>query len=403
MLAFLFDFCTKYKLQINRGEMMMVSRVDDRAFGGTVAPGFEAVRSAFEANFDPVLPCPEVGAAFTVFHRGELVVDLWGGFTDKRCQTPWTRDTLVNTYSTSKGIASACTTLLESRGQLEYGKPVAYYWPEFATGSKGGLAVDTLLSHRAGLSGLRTPLELTDLFDHEKMASLLAAAEPLWTPGSMAGYHALTWGPLVAELVKRITGQTIGQFLAREIAQPLDAAYFFGLTPEQPIADIIAPPGEAHQSQAELSEILKLTLMNPIIEPTVANRADFRAAELPALGGAGSANGIARIYAALLGSDLFPADAFKRAARVRFDGIDMNTGAPARWGAGFFGNTVRRWYGPHMAAAGHSGWGGSMGYADPVDQLAVGYVVNQMDTQLNGDPRGLRLVAALYQCLHPQR
>lgn len=381
----------------------MASQISAYAFGGTVAAGFEPVRAAFEANFDPGLPCAEVGAAFSLFHRSQLVVDLWGGHTDHSRTTPWSRDTVVNTYSASKGIAAACTTLLEARGLLDYGKPVAYYWPEFAAGNKGGLAVDTLLSHRAGLSGLRTQLALTDLFDHEKMASLLAAAEPLWTPGTKAGYHALTWGPLVDELVRRITGQRISQFFAREIADPLAAEFYFGLSPQQTIADIIPPAGEAHQSQADLSEILKLTLMNPIIEPATANRADFRAAELPALGGAGSANGIARIYAALLGSDLFPAGAFKRAARARFDGIDMNTGAPARWGAGFFGNTTRRWYGPHMAAAGHSGWGGSMGYADPVEHVALGYVVNQMDTQLNGDPRGLRLVAAVYQCLHPHR
>jgi CubicO group peptidase (beta-lactamase class C family) len=366
---------------------------------GAVMPGFEHVRDVFAANFDPALPCPDVGAAFCVIRDGETVVDLWGGFSAKDQSSPWQRDTLVNTYSTSKGISASCTTLLEARGVLHYDTPVAHYWPAFGQNGKADITLGQLLSHQAGLSGLRETLTVEDLFDQEKMATLLAHAEPLWAPGSTAGYHALTWGHLVAQIVRLTTGMSIGRFLQQEIAVPLEAQFFLGLQPSQPVANMIAPPGTAHQTQAELSEIVRLTLLNPPVDPLIANRTDFRAAELPALGGAGSAHGIATIYNALLGGPLFPAGAFERACHVRFAGVDINLGVPVRWGAGFYGNNVRRWYGPNDSAFGHSGWGGSIGYADPDQRLAIGFVVNQMDADLNGDPRAVRLVDAVQRCL----
>jgi CubicO group peptidase (beta-lactamase class C family) len=376
---------------------------------GEVAPAFERVADAFAGNFRDDTSCPEVGAALSVVHEGAVVVDVWAGHADAAKQRPWRRDTMVNTYSTTKGIGAICIAVLEARGLIDYRKPVAHYWPEFAAAGKGDITVGMLLSHQAGLSGVHTRLTIEDLFDWERITRLLAAAEPLWPPGSQAGYHAITWGFLAGELVRRVTGGTrLRDFLQSEIAAPLDADYHIGtpqaLTPK--IAEMIPPRGEPHQTQAQMSEIVELTLLNPLIEAGVANRLDFQLAELPALNGTGTARGIAALYApfahggAYRNVRLLDAAAVERARAPQFSGIDINLGTEVRWGAaGFFGNNPLHWYGPHVTTFGHSGWGGSMGYADPEASLSVGYVLNQMDANLNGDPRGMRIVAALYESL----
>lgn len=371
---------------------------------GYVAPGFEGVRDAFEANFNPALATPETGATVAAFHRGKLVVDLYGGFVDKARKRAWARDTIVNVYSTTKGVAAACTTLLEGRGQIEYKAPIARYWPEFAANGKDKISVETMLSHQAGLSGVRTKLTLEDLFDHDKVARILAAAEPLWPPGTQAGYHAITWGFLVNELIRRVDGRTIGRFLREEWGDPLQSDVFIGLpeSEDRRVAEMIAPLGEPTQSLAEPSELLKLTLLNPMIEPEVPNRRDWRAAELPSMNATANALGLARLFAPFASDGMFenrrllPVGTVARAARHRWDGVDVNIGIRVRWGAGFYGNNDFRWYGPNDGAFGHSGWGGSCAFADPVNELAVAYAPNQMDANLHGDPRSIRLVDAIY-------
>jgi len=376
---------------------------------GYTAPGFERVYDAFARNFDEDTECPEVGAAFSVIHEGQCVVDLYGGYADAAKTRPWTADTIVNTFSTTKGVGAICISVLEDRGLIDYAAPVAHYWPEFAAAGKGHITVAMALSHQGGLSGLRTPLTIDDLFDWDRITGLIAAAAPLWEPGSVAGYHAITWGFLAGELVRRVTGgMTLRAFLQEEVAGPLDAQFHVG-TPEAlfpSVAEMIAPRGEPVQSLAEMTEILELTLGNPLIEAEVANRRDFQVAELAALNGTGNARAIARLYAPFAlggnysGRAVLSADAIRRAVAPQFVGIDMNLGTDIRWGAaGFFGNNPRQWYGPNAAAFGHSGWGGSMGYADPEARVSVGYVLNQMDANLHGDPRSMRLVAALYQSL----
>lgn len=376
---------------------------------GYVASGFERVQQAFEKNFEVGTECPEVGAAVCMTHHGEVVVDLYGGFADAAKSQPWQQDTIVNTFSTTKGIAASCIAILESQGLLDYARPVSHYWPEFAACGKQDITVAMLLSHQAGLSGLRTPLTIDDLFDWERIIHLLESAEPLWTPGTISGYHAITWGFLSGELIRRVTGGVhLRDFLQQEVAGPLAANYHIGV-PENltgSIAEMIAPLGEPVQTLAEMTEILTLTLGNPLIEAEVANRLDFQTAELAALNGTGSAAGIAAIYAVLanegqyLGNRLMNQAAIDRAMEPQFIGIDMNLGTDVRWGAaGYFGNNPKQWYGPNGGAFGHSGWGGSMGYADPKASVSVGYVLNQMDANLNGDPRGIRLVDALYKSL----
>ncbi|MBX3705299.1 MAG: beta-lactamase family protein [Pseudomonadales bacterium] len=376
---------------------------------GYTAPGFERVRKAFARNFDEDTECPEVGAAFSVVHEGQCVVDLYGGWADAARSRPWTPDTIVNTFSTTKGIGAICISVLEDRGAIDYDTPVAHYWPAFAAEGKRDVTVATALSHQAGLSGLRTALTIEDLFDWDRITALIAAASPLWEPGSNAGYHAITWGFLAGELVRRVAGgMTLNEFLQQELARPLDAQYHIGVPDARlpDVAEMIAPRGEPVQTLAEMTEILRLTLGNPIIEAGVANRRDFQSAELAALNGTGNARAIARLYAPFAlegryaGRSVLSAGAISRAVTPRFVGIDMNLGTDVRWGAaGFFGNNPRRWYGPNPVAFGHSGWGGSMGYADPQARLSVGYVLNQMDANLHGDPRSMRLVDALYRSL----
>jgi CubicO group peptidase (beta-lactamase class C family) len=199
---------------------------------GQVARGFERVREAFERNFATDNDCPETGAAFAAIHRGDVIVDLWGGFADAAQTRPWQRDTMVNTYSTTKGVAAICMAVLEGRGLIDYEERVSHYWPEFAAAGKGDITVGMMLSHRGGLSGVRERLTVDDLLDWEKVTRLLAAAEPLWTPGSVAGYHAITWGFLAGELARRVLGGTsLREFLQNDVAQPLAASYHIG-TPE---------------------------------------------------------------------------------------------------------------------------------------------------------------------------
>jgi CubicO group peptidase (beta-lactamase class C family) len=265
-----------------------------------------------------------------------------------------------------------------------------------------------VLSHRAGLSGVRAPLTPADIYDWPKMTTVLAEAEPLWEPGSTAGYHAITWGFLVGELVRRVTGHSIGQFLSKEIAGPLRADFAIGIDDNlaNPIADLIPPKGPPAQTLAEPSEILRLTLGNPTIEAHRANDRDWRKAEIPAANGHGNAEGLARIYGALANGGrlddftLMTSATIRRATREVFRGVDMNLGTETRWSlGGFYLNNIARWYGPNDESFGHSGWGGSSGYADPKAKLGVGYVANQMDTNLQGDPRSTRLIAAIYDCL----
>ncbi|HEY3887738.1 MAG TPA: serine hydrolase domain-containing protein [Caulobacteraceae bacterium] len=374
---------------------------------GSARAGFEPVEEAFRVNFAEDSPLPDIGASFAVIQGDSVVVDLWAGHADLAKTRPWRRDTLANVYSSTKGVAAACTTLLHSRGRLDYDKPVAHYWPEFAQAGKGEITVGLLLSHQAGLSGLRAPCSIEDLYDWDLMAERLAAEAPLWAPGSVAGYHAITWGFLIGELVRRIDGRSIGAYLRDELCAPLEADVFIGVPADQDarVAEIVKPRVEPVQSLAAMTDILKLTLGNPVIEAEVPNNRAWRAAEIPAANGNANAMGLAKIFAPLAnkgsfrGTEYFSPAALARATAQRFVGIDINLGVEIRWSSGFFGNNPQRWYGPNDAAFGHSGWGGSMAFADPDVGLSMAFAMNQMDANLHGDPRTIRLVDAVYACV----
>jgi len=393
---------------------------------GAVKPGFERVAEAFEENFSNDI---DVGAGFCVYQGDHTLVDLWGGYTDRNCSEAWKEDTLVNVYSTTKGLASLVVAMAVEAGYLDYDAPVSAYWPKLKAG-RAGLTVGQLLSHQGGLCGVETPLQVADLYNWDLMISLLEEQEPLWKPGSVAGYHAITWGYLAGELVNRTLGKqvasatgldqklTLGQIFADKVALPLNAEVYIGLPEEKMsrVADMISPkqarqvPGMKVDNLAtmEPSHWYKLSLMNPLIGPyrDVSTTA-WRCAEIPAANGHATAKGIARVYAGLAsggkfrGERIIGLDAIVSATKEEVGTVkDAVLQRPVRRGRGFILNTDSA-YGPNSSAFGHSGAGGSLGFSDPVNNIGFGYVMNQMQGETSSDEvtRAGRLVHALYSCL----
>lgn len=373
---------------------------------GNVASRFEPVREVFERNFTEDV---EVGASFCVLHHGEPVVDLWGGYLNRDCTRPWQEDSLVNLYSTTKGLASVAIAWAMEHTDLDYEAPVRRFWPELLA-ARDGLTVGQLLSHQAGLCGVDVPVTVEDLYDWEKMTGLLAAQTPHWPPGSAAGYHAIVWGYLGGELVRRIAGRTLGELFRDEIASPLDAECHIGL-PEhlhETVADMIGPnhariqPDLAALMALEMPPLYSVALQNPSIHPyRDASSTRWRNAEIAAANGHGNARGIARIYGSLATGDERVISNKVLAAMLQEEvggADDLVLGRPLRRGRGVILNTAGE-YGPNSASFGHSGAGGSIGFADPVAGLGIGFAMNQMQMNLNDDTRAGRLVRAVYACL----
>ncbi|MGG2459461.1 serine hydrolase domain-containing protein [Streptomyces sp. RGM 3693] len=387
---------------------------------GHCAPGFEGVRSAFERNFREHR---EIGAAVAVTLDGELVVDLWGGRAEATGSRAWERDTLVNVYSTTKGMTALCAHLLVDRGELDLDAPVAHYWPEFAQAGKEAIPVRWLLSHRAGMLAPREPLAEGRAYDWEYVRDALAATPPWWEPGTAQGYHAITFGYLVGEVVRRITGQSLGAFLRSEITGPLDAAVFVGTPVEEHprCADMVGQlsPGQLGERFRDLPKPpvrgiadhprAGVTLALTYIPTGDVNSAAYRTAEIPSGNAHASAHGLAAVYAALAGGRLVgPAtlEAMRR-SQSRPDEPDLTLGALTpegtaaayRWGLGYMLND-RGQAGPNQRAFGHGGAGGSYAFADPENGLAYAYVMNRFGGGTSGeDPRSRALVAAVYTAL----
>jgi CubicO group peptidase (beta-lactamase class C family) len=263
---------------------------------GNCAPEYLKLRAAFEANFSER---GDVGASLAVVVDGELVVDLWGGVRNIHTEAAWEADTLVNVWSTTKGLTAACFAMLVSRGQLSYDTPVSEHWPEFARHGKQDVSVAMLLSHQAGLCGFRTPTTLEQLYDATTAAEHLAAMEPLWIPGEAHGYHALTMGYLANELFRRVDGRSIRQFVADELHLKHGLELYIGLPPEeaQRAAAIVAEPGFASaQPELELTKVQQAAMANPILSPTLPNTDGWRSAEIPSANGFATARALATLY-----------------------------------------------------------------------------------------------------------
>jgi|TARA_Y100000310_G_scaffold302039_2_gene339031 CubicO group peptidase (beta-lactamase class C family) len=377
---------------------------------GKVAKGFEKVKEAFAANWQGI----EVGASYSVVYQGEQVVDLWGGHQNREGSKDWQRDTLVNVYSTTKGMASLAMAILAEEGKLDYEALVVDYWPEFGAEGKHQVTVAQLLSHQAGVCGVSEKITVEDLYDWDKMVHLLAAQKPHWEPGTAAGYHAITWGYLAGELIRRITGQTLGQYFHNKVAAPLEADFYIGLPDSEMdrVADMIGPnharirPPRGDGPPPKMPQLYPVTLLNPSIRPYGdASSYAWRKAEIAAANGQANARGIARIYGALAnggeidGVKIISREAIEIAVQQEVgDQKDLVIGMPMRRARGFILNSAGG-YGPSNRAFGHSGAGGSTGFADPDANIGIGYAMNQMESNPAAVPRSNLLLDATYACL----
>ncbi|MFW9988377.1 MAG: serine hydrolase domain-containing protein [Candidatus Odinarchaeota archaeon] len=367
---------------------------------------FKAVKDAFKQNFKEDL---EVGASFAATLNGKFIIDIWAGYSDAARTKSWEKNTIVNVYSTTKIMTIICTLMLVVRGQLDLDAPVATYWPEFAQAEKDKLPVRYLLSHTSGLSGFDTPVNVKTLYDWEKVVNLLATQKPWWKPGTKSGYHMVTFGYLLGELVRRITGKTIGTFFREEVAGPLNADFHIGLPEEHDsrVGELIPPPSidSSQFGQLDPNSVAIRTFMSSPIPPGVVKTRAWRGAEIPAANGHGNARSVARIAAAIAcggeldGVRILSLDTIKKALEEQSYGIDLVVQLPVRFGLGFGLQQKERPKGPNKNVLYWGGAGGSVCRMDLDAKVSIAYVMNKMTNTIAGDPRSERIIDALYNAL----
>jgi CubicO group peptidase (beta-lactamase class C family) len=377
---------------------------------GHCEPRFAGVRDAFRANFERH---GEVGAACCVYQRGVPVVDLWGGLADPVTREPWRRDTAAIVFSTTKGVTALCAAMLAERGVLDVDAPIARAWPEFAARGKEAIPARWVLSHRAGLAVVEGDLTLEEVLAWEPVVTAIARQAPVWEPGTAHGYHVRSYGWILGELVRRITGKTIGRFLAEEVSGPLGLELWIGLPEDldHRAARIVPPPPADAEAQALLDRfagpdtLLGRAMSGPsnlFHYDEMWNRRALRAAEMPSSNAVATARGIARLYAAAIdsvdGVRLLRRESIERLRRVESEGPDKILLLPTRFGLGAM---LPPALSPRAAAGcfGHPGAGGSLGLADPEAGIAFGYVMNQMKLGVTGDERSASLLEAVYASL----
>jgi CubicO group peptidase (beta-lactamase class C family) len=375
--------------------------MSDVTVHGTVRAGFEPVRDAFAANFAKGL---ELGAAFAAYQDNELIVDLWGGYAERTCDRPWTRDTIVPVMSTTKPIAALVAARLVDQGRLDYEQPLSAVWPEFAAYGKERVTLGEALSHQAGVPGFVDPIDPQLWLDSQGIAAALAGLAPLWPPGAVSGYHPISYGVLVGEPARRAdpAGRSLGRQLAEDICGPAQIDFHIGLDEvnHDRVADMRRP-----QAMADLGGVTPIkhaAFLARWSSPARTSPA-WRRSELPAANGHGSARAVAALYGVfahegeLFGRTLMNRDVFQAATRLRRAGHDLVLPFDLAWAAGVLRNSLGL-YGPNPRSFGHSGWGGSMGLADPDRRLSAAYVMNRQSNMLMGDPRPGALIHALYDC-----
>jgi CubicO group peptidase (beta-lactamase class C family) len=382
---------------------------------------FAPIRDIFEASF---ASGEELGAGIAFCLDGELVVELWGGHRDQEKTQPWQRDTLVNTYSTTKGMTALCAHQLIERGELDLDAPVAKYWPEFAQAGKGDIPVRWLLCHKAGLPAVRKTLPMEALYDWDTMAAALAEQEPWWEPGTRHGYHALTFGHLVGELIRRVSGISVGTFFYENVSGPLGADFHIGLPAAEDarVADLygtLAPPasetggmkipgplGDFLRDMTDPTTMAGAAFNNPPGRADRVNTREWRAAEIPAANGHGTAASLATIYGTLArggeldGARILREESIDLARSEQAFGPDAVLGGlPMRFGLGFMLRQDFMPISPNAGAFGHPGAGGSIGMADPEAKVGFGYVMNKMKLGLVGGPGAFAVLNKFYELL----
>ena len=397
-----------------------MAQVSQHTVQGTCESDFEGVRREFERNF---AERGEAGGSVALYHQGRKVVDLWGGAaTDGR---PWAEDTVSLVWSSTKGATALCAHILIDRGELDLDRPVAAYWPEFAQNGKESITVRLLLNHQAGLAAIREPLPPGAFYDWERMTSALAAETPWWEPGTRTGYHAYTFGWLVGEVVRRVSGKSVGTFFKDEVAKPLGLDFWIGLPEEveSRVAPVIPAPPPAPGEP--VSPLLVMAMTQPEsmqaklflntggygLVPGEVDSRSAHAAEIPAAGGITNARGLATMYAALSKSSrhrLVGEDSIARMGSVSSaTAVDIVGLVPMRFGLGYVklidNRKVSQVPGDSIilseAAFGHSGFGGSVGFVDPKADIAFGYTMTKMGAGTGINERGQGLVDATYRSL----
>ena len=368
---------------------------------GTFDERFAPVADVLSANLDRGA---DVGASVCVVHDGQTVVDIWGGTIDD-AGTPWAEDTIINVWSTTKTMTFLTALLLADRGELDFHARVAKYWPEFAANGKGSIEVRHLMSHTAGLAGWVEPLEEADLYDWEKATSLLAAQAPLWEPGTKSGYHALTQGYLVGEVIRRVTGgTTVGQLFAKEIAGPIGADFHIGTGPEHDhrVALVIPPDQTFGEQIGDLEPALAAAMSHPPTDARWSWSEAWRRAEIPAAGGHGNARSVARVQSVLShggevdGIRLLSPAGCEVVFERQISGEDLILPLPVTFGMGYGISSPEMPIGPNTRTCFWGGWGGSIVVNDLDNRLTVAYVMNKMGQGTTGDDRGIGIVFATY-------
>ena len=366
---------------------------------------FEGVREELRANLDR----DELGASIAIDVEGTTVVDVWGGWRDEAHTLAWDRDTIVNVWSTTKTVTSLAVLMLAARGQLDVYAPVARYWPEFAAAGKERVEVRHLLSHTSGVSGLDQPAQIEDLYNWERSTSRMASQTPWWEPGTASGYHALNFGHLLGEVVRRITGKSLKQFVAEEIAGPLGADFQIGATPADTgrIAPVVAPPPLPFDlaNLDPLSPVVR-TFTGPPVDANYANTTAWRAADIGAANGHGNARSVARVLSTVsLGgrigtTELLSADTISLIFEQQADGVDLVLGVPLRFGIGYGLPKLETVpYIPEGRVCFWGGWGGSVIIMDLDRRVTIAYMMNRMSAGIIGSPRAESYVRAAYAAM----
>ena len=370
---------------------------------GLCPPRFDPVRDQLQRNLDAGL---ELGVRFTLALEGEVVVDLYAGHADRAATRPFGPDTLTAVFSVTKAIAALMLARAVDRGRLDYDKPVADGWPEFAQAGKGSVTVAQALSHQAGLPGFPEPMDPALWFEPDAVAAKLAAMSPMWAPGTASGYHPITWGYLAGEMFRRADGRTLGRALSEDLAGPFGLDLHIGLPDAEHgrVAELVRPP--AMPDLGPLTEVRRAAFLTKWASPSGRSSADWRRAEIPSANGHATAEALARLMAVIAcdgeldGRTVLSRSAADALRRERIRGDDLVLPFHLSWAAGLTRNDpAQRFFGPGPRTVGHYGWGGSCAFADPDARLSGAYVMNKQSNILIGDPRAVGLIETAYACL----
>ncbi|GAA4450743.1 EstA family serine hydrolase [Nibrella saemangeumensis] len=372
---------------------------------GSCDSRFSAIAERLSANVDSGA---DVGASVAVTLDGNMVVDIWAGWADSDKTIPWQSDTITNVWSSTKTVTSLAALVLVDRGDLDVYKPVAYYWPEFGVNGKEKIQIRHILSHTSGVPGWEKPVEVADLYDWEKSTAMLATQAPWWEPGTASGYHDRDFGHLIGEVIRRITGRKLGEFLASEIAGPLGADFHIGLKPSQfhRVANVIpfeGPlPADIHAVNPD--SIAYRTVTGPAWEPTISWTPEWRQADIGAANGHGHARSLARLTSVIAcggevdGIQLLRPGTCDLIFQEQSNGIDLVLGAPLRFGIGYALKNESIPYLPDGRVCTWGGWGGSIVVVDVDRRMSISYVMNRMEGGMGGN-RGPEFVEAAYSAL----